>query len=134
MKKKNIVIIVTLALCIVAQVSAFPGMHGSQKSNYSVPEGMDLTNLNIADGVYEGEAVGFREGLVVEVTVKDGEVTDIVVVDHNEVGRRYYQRPIDLIPGEILKEANTEVDVVSGATCTSYGIMAAVENALKAAE
>ena len=51
-------------------------------------------------------------------------------MDHNEIGRRYYQRPIDLIPGEIVEKQNTDVDSVSGATSTSKAIMAAVEEAL----
>ncbi|MDC7241833.1 MAG: FMN-binding protein, partial [Spirochaetales bacterium] len=75
-------------------------------------------------------AVGYREGLTVDVTVEDSQVVDIEIVDHNEIGRRYYQKAMDLIPAAILKAESTDVDSVSGATCTSYGIMSAVEDAL----
>ncbi len=130
MEKKRIFIVTALFCLALYQLFAFSGHGRRHESNYTIPEGMDLTNVNVPDGVYEGTAVGFREGLTVEVTVKDSQVVNIEVVDHNEIGRRYYQRPIDLIPKEILKTGNTEVDAVSGATCTSFAIMSAVENAL----
>lgn len=66
----------------------------------------------------------------VAVKVQKGAVVDITVTGHSEVGNRYFDRPIRLIPAEILKQQSTSVDVVSGASATSYGIMAAVEDAL----
>lgn len=86
------------------------------------------------DGVYTGEAVGYRPGLVVEVTVKNGRIADIQVVSHNEKGQRFYGPPIATIPPAIIESQSTQVDTVSGATYTSKGIMDAVENALKAAK
>jgi uncharacterized protein with FMN-binding domain len=62
--------------------------------------------------------------------VKEGKVASIKVVDHNEVDSRFYALPIKAIPAAIVKKQSTKVDVVSGATSTSYGIMAAVEDAL----
>ncbi len=104
------------------------GRHG--KSNYTEPVGMDLSNLTIEDGVYTGTADGFRAGLIVEVTVEGGIISHIDVVDHNEVGRQYWQTPINIIPGVIVEKEQSVVDVVSGATATSKAIMSAVEDAL----
>ncbi|MDC7223178.1 MAG: FMN-binding protein [Spirochaetales bacterium] len=100
----------------------------------STPEGWDLSALTLNDGVYRGESSGFHDGLIVDVTVVNGAVTEVVVVDHDEQGAQYYKRPIDLIPGEIVESQNTLVDGVTGATFTSMGIMSAVEDALAKAQ
>ena len=58
-------------LLIQLPAYSFPG----RRSNYSVPEGIDLTGLTLKDGTYEGTATGFREGLVVEITIDQGKLT-----------------------------------------------------------
>jgi len=65
--------------------------------------------------------------------VEKGKVVQVRVVAHSEVGDRFFSTPIRVIPGQIVKKQSTAVDAVSGATATSYGIMAAVEDALKKA-
>lgn len=94
-------------------------------------ESFDLSALTLSDGVYTGEAVGYQPGLVVEVTVKDQMIASVEVIEHNEVKRQFWGRPVQEIPVAIVKEQSTDVDVVSGATFTSIGIMHAVEDALK---
>lgn len=130
MKQNRILIVLTLIL--ITQLPAFAFSFGrNHHSNYSHPEGMELSNLNMDDGIYTGTADGFRPDLTVEVTISAGEVSEIEIVDHNEIGRQYWQRPMVIIPSVIIEEEQTSVDAVSGATATSKAIMAAVENALK---
>jgi len=130
MSRKKIVAVIVIALILV-QIPLYSFGFGSRnKSNYSEPEGMTLTALSLEDGVYTGRADGFRPGLVVEVTVERGSVVDIVVIEHNEVGRQYWQLPVSVIPGAIIKAGQSKVDVISGATATSKAIMSAVEDAL----
>jgi polyferredoxin len=81
------------------------------------------------DGVYTGMGFGFRPGLTVEVTIKDDNIKSIEIISHNE-SRRYYERPFNIIPAEIVEAQSADVDAVSGATRTSHGIMDAVEDAL----
>ncbi|MDC7219061.1 MAG: FMN-binding protein [Spirochaetales bacterium] len=128
--KKNLIFLSALIPFAFLMATSFGGNRGS---NYDKPTGMDLTGLTVADGVYTGEATGFREGLVVEVTVTGGTVSEVEVVDHNEVGAQYYTRPVKLIPKLIVDEQKTNVDGVTGASATSYAIMSAVENALSGA-
>lgn len=131
---KKIILTLVLASAIIIPAYSFGfGFGNHHASNYTIPEGMELTGLEISDGTYEGSADGFRPGLVVEVTVEKGKVTTVEVVDHNEIGRRFWQKPIDLIPGAIVDSGETIVDSVSGATATSKAIMSAVEDALKKA-
>ena len=106
---------------------------GRFQSNSDVPVGMAMAEGNYSDGTYRGTANGFRPGLTADVTIRNNLITDIQIVSHNEVGPQYWQLPIDQIPEEIIEAQNTKVDAVGGATCTSQGIMSAVEDALKQA-
>ncbi len=85
------------------------------------------------DGVYTGVADGFGPNLTVEVTIEDNLITDIVVVSHNEVSERYFERPIKEILAQIIKAQSIQVDSVSGASYTSAGIKNAVIDALSQA-
>lgn len=133
MKRVFVILIVTVVT--VGSISAFGpfkmGGHGSVQ--YDKPVGMDISTLNIPDGKYQGSATGFKPDLQVEIVVEKGKLTSVIVTDHNEVGPKYYQTPINFIPQLIVKEQNTEVDSVSGATATSKAIMAAVEDAINSA-
>jgi len=86
--------------------------------------------VTLKDGTYQGDATGYRPGLVVEVVVKSGSISSIKVVSHNEVNSRFYSRPIQQIPVAIIESQSLDVDTVAGATRTSVGIINAVNNAL----
>jgi uncharacterized protein with FMN-binding domain len=92
-----------------------------------------INGLVLEDGVYEGEATGYRDGLIVSVEVKDSVITSVEIVDHNEQKSRYYTPAIDEIPQAIIDSQSLEVDAVSGSTFTSIGIINAVRDALSQA-
>jgi len=102
----------------------------SRSADTTPVNGIDLTRQVYPDGVYIGESVGYRPGFLVEVTVKNGRVEKVQVIDHNEVRIIYWRRAMRIIPREIVKRQSTALDALSGATATSNGIFAAVENAL----
>jgi NosR/NirI family transcriptional regulator, nitrous oxide reductase regulator len=134
MKRGRIGMRKALAYAALSLATAMPlAAHGGA-AYYSKPLGIDLSAQTYKDGSYRGTAIGFREGLTVEVTVKGGKVTAVKVIDHNEVNSRFYAYPIQVIPSAIVKKQSTELDAVSGASATSYGIMCAVENALENAK
>lgn len=85
------------------------------------------------DGTYTGTADGFRPGLTVGVTVKNSKITNIQITQINDTPR-FYQRPISVIPDEIIQKQSADVDTVSGATYTSEGIINAVKAALEQAK
>lgn len=129
---KSRILFISLILISVMQIPLFSfGFSRHGKSNYTEPVGMDLSELAIEDGLYTGTANGFRAGLIVEVSIVEGKISNIEVIDHNEVGRQYWQTPVNIIPGVITERKQSKVDVVSGATATSKAIMSAVEDALK---
>lgn len=82
------------------------------------------------DGTYQGVADGFRPGLTVEVEIKNDVIISVEVISHNEVRERFWGYPVENIPLWIVEAQSTDVDTVSGATYTSRGIIAAVDDAL----
>jgi uncharacterized protein with FMN-binding domain len=92
-----------------------------------------IEGATLKDGVYTGEADGFRPGIKVSVEIKDNSIISIEVIEHNEVNSRFYQKALDSIPQAILDSQSPNVDATSGATFTSTGIMNAVNDALSQA-
>lgn len=81
---------------------------------------------NIPDGVYVGEYDVDFVYAKVEVTVQNGAITDIDILEHKN-GRG---KSAEIVTGRILEEQKIDVDAVSGATNSSTVIKKAVENAL----
>lgn len=80
----------------------------------------------ISDGVYVGEYdVNFIYAKV-EVTVRNGEMTDIIMLEH----KQERGRAAEAVISDMLAEQKIDVDAVSGATNSSTVIKKAVENAL----
>lgn len=81
------------------------------------------------DGVYTGTGNGFRGETKVTVTVENGEITDITV-DSYQDDKQFFSSAESGVISEILREQDTDVDAVSGATFSSNGIKEAVADAL----
>lgn len=111
---------------IVAVGGFVPSMMDGFKPG-TVINGIDLKT--IPDGSYYGMATGYRPGIRVKTTVAKGRIISVVVVTHKEQGERYYSTPIEIIPQRIVEKQSVDVDIVSGATKTSKGIMKACEQA-----
>ncbi|MDQ0508120.1 uncharacterized protein with FMN-binding domain [Peptoniphilus ivorii] len=90
------------------------------------------------DGTYTGEAPGYdpENPIKVEVTVADGKLSDIQILNHGESVDKIPQAQdaLDTLPGAIVKKGSTDIDGVSGATKTSGGIKSAVDAALSEAK
>lgn len=82
------------------------------------------------DGTYQGTGEGKGGDIVVEVTVDGGKIQEVEVVEHDET-EGFCEEPIDKVPKQIIANNEPKADIVSGATLTSEGIIAAVEDALK---
>lgn len=112
------------------------GMHGKSTNEPDTVKtsDSDIDLSGIPDGIYTGVAEGFQPGLTVEVHVLKGMITEVVVVEHNEIKEQYWGRPVAEIPAAIVVNQSADVDVVSGATFTSIGIMNAVKDAIAQVE
>lgn len=87
----------------------------------------EINISDVSDGIYIGEYdVNFIYAKV-EVTVQDGKITNIELLEHkNERGK-----PAEAILDKMIDAQEINVDAISGATNSSTVIKKATENALK---
>lgn len=85
-------------------------------------------SFDLADGVYKGSATGFSGPVTVAVTIMDKKITSIDVLSSTD-DEAFFNRAKGVID-RIISSQSFDVDVVSGATYSSNGIIGAVKNAL----
>lgn len=110
MNKKGISVLLTMALAMATPL-------------YAMAETIP------ANGVYEGSANGMGGALKVAVTVEDGKISDVEVLEHKETAG-ISDPAIEQIPQAIVEAQSTDVEAVTGATVTSEAIKEAVAAAL----
>lgn len=118
MKKKRTRKIISIFLCMVLVIFAF----GCQKS----------TEAMFKEGTYEGVGTGIHGDIKLEVEVDSEKIKSINVLEHNETPG-VSDPAFEKIPQGIIDGQTLAVDIVSGATYTSNGIIEAVTVALEAA-
>ncbi len=99
------------------------------------------------DGTYEGAFKGMNNDIKVEVTLADGKIEGIEVVEHSEtpgIGGELkdidgnikevgFRIPVTDIPKEIVGNQTLNIDNITGATISSAAVKKAVEKALEEA-
>lgn len=81
------------------------------------------------DGEFEGSAAGYNGRITVRVTVQDGAITEIALISHSEtpgLGDSAMER----IAEAVVDSQSLDVDIVSGATASSRGMIGAIGDAL----
>ncbi len=87
----------------------------------------EINISDVSDGVYIGEYdVNFIYAKV-EVTVENGEIKSVNILEH----RQERGKAAESVTDKIVDEQKIDVDAISGATNSSTVIKKAVENALK---
>ena len=127
--QKNLIILIVIIVLFLSLI--FGTVYLKRVANYkqAVKE-TTFDNINISDvsdGVYIGEYDVDFIYVKVEVTVDNGEITNINILEHKN-GRG---ESAEVIVSEIISEQKIDVDAISGATNSSTTIKKAVENALK---
>ena len=85
--------------------------------------------FDLPDGIYEGTGTGFAGKIKVAVEIKDKKIVAITVLNVEADDAAFFNRAKGVID-RIIQSQNLDVDVVSGATYSSRGIISAVKNAL----
>ncbi|MDM7925267.1 MAG: FMN-binding protein [bacterium] len=93
----------------------------------AVVTGGPVDGSRLADGVFRGECKAGPNKAVVEVTIRDQNITQVNLLQ-SDAWKGHKADAV--IPGRIVEKQSTAVDAVSGATNTSNVIMNAVEAAL----
>lgn len=117
-----VIVLLIVVLCLVPYLKSVSDY--KQAVNAIVFEEIDRTK--IPDGTYVGECnVNFIYAKV-EVTIQNGEIKNIDILQHkNERGKA-----AETVVDRITAEQKIEVDAVSGATNSSTVLKKAVDNAL----
>ena len=97
----------------------------TEEERKEIPKG----SFDLKDGVYEGEGTGFAGKIKVAVTIEDGTITKIEILEVEADDEAFFNRAKGVID-QIITSQQLDVDVVSGATYSSRGIIHAVKNAL----
>ncbi len=82
-------------------------------------------------GTYTASAGGQKGDVTVEVTFDENAITNIVVTDHSEtfgIGWGLKTSPIEVLPEQMLAGQTVNVDMVTGATITSFAVKTAVKD------
>ncbi|MCC5910424.1 MAG: FMN-binding protein [Clostridiaceae bacterium] len=95
----------------------------------AVEKAMAQAPITYPNGTHEGVGQGYNGDIKLQVQVANGKIQNIEVLEMNEsVG--IGDNAIELVSDRIIESQSTEVDVVSGATLSSRGTIAAVRDAL----
>ncbi|MFI3284074.1 MAG: FAD-dependent oxidoreductase [Erysipelotrichaceae bacterium] len=89
-------------------------------------------SVTLTDGTYTATVSGQEGDMVVEVTVTDGVINEVILVESNET-ETIAKTALEQIPLDIVAQNSPDVDTVSGATLTSNRIMDAVAICLEEA-
>ncbi len=84
------------------------------------------------EGVYYGTAEGYLDDIKVAIVIQDKTLKAVVIVEEND-DETFFKRA-RTVAENMVKKQTVDVDVVSGATYSSKGIIGAVKEALKEAE
>ena len=84
------------------------------------------------EGIYYGTAEGYSGNVSVAVVIQEHTIKAILVTETSD-DEAFFNRAMDVVKN-VLKNQNTDVDTVSGATYSSKGLLGAIKNALKQAE
>ena len=82
------------------------------------------------DGVFTGTAQGYDGPVTTQVTVENGYITAVEVIDHSGETEAYFSQAEPLTDA-VVEAQTTAVDTVSGATFSSAGILNGATEALR---
>ncbi len=119
--KKGIKIVSLLLVFLMA----FASLAGCGKTDSTI----NPSEGKYKDGVYEGKGAGNGGDIVLQVTVENGDIAGIDVIEHKET-EVLSDAAFDKVITAVLDNKSTNVDVVTGASFTSRGIIAALKDAL----
>lgn len=127
LKKTIVCVIVVIILVGILVLAIYLKSVADYKHAVSEISIEDICISDVSNGVYIGECdVNFIYAKV-EVTVHEGRIMSIRILDHkNERGQS-----AEVVVERIVSEQKIDVDAVSGATNSSTVLKKAVENALK---
>lgn len=125
--KKKLLLFILVLLSVAVLSIGFLLFNAQKDLQAMLNEGvLDFDLRELSPGAYQGSFALFPVSAKVEVHLRDNAIENIELLDHFH-GRGYNG---EAIIDEIMKEQSLNVDMISGATHSSFVILKAVENAL----
>ena len=106
--------------------------NGSNSSSSQDQSTSTTGTVPYKEGIYYGTAEGYSGDVSVAVVIQERTIKAILVTETSD-DEAFFNRAMDVVKN-VLKNQNTDVDTVSGATYSSKGLIGAIKNALKQAE
>lgn len=101
----------------------------TRSSSTEIPENNpDLSEYKYADGTFEGTGEGYKGDVTVSVTISEHKIKSVDIIKNSD-DKEYFSKAIALCD-TIVEMQSADIDTVSGATYSSYGILDAVSDAL----
>ncbi|SNS91581.1 flavocytochrome c [Anaerovirgula multivorans] len=94
--------------------------------------GCTQETVTLINGTFEGTAAGMQGPITVSITVEDSKITDIEFVENPET-ETVVAVAVERIPTQVIENQSLSVDIVTGATISSYAIINAITKAAEAA-
>ena len=102
------------------------------KSNLSISIEDTKKDVVLKDGKYHGEGMGNNGNMELEVTIKEGKITDIEFIKFID-DKEFFDIETDgqQMISKVIEAQSYDVDGISGATYSSNGFLDAVKDALE---
>ena len=121
---KKLELVMYLAISVLFMAAFLPGCAQTSVNGAPIDHG------RLEDGTYEGSYRGGPNKASVRVTIENGKIVNIDILEHQAWRGHIAEAPI---VERIIDHQSTKVDAVSGATNSSRVIMNAVQTALEKA-
>lgn len=115
-------------LTLIQIILTIIGLLTGCATTVKIAEPLNRARLN--DGIYQGYFKGGPNTALVEITIKNQEITDLVILNHDNLRGKKAEEPI---VKAILEKQSPDVDAVAGATNSSHVIINAVQEAVNKA-
>ncbi|HAH19144.1 FMN-binding protein [uncultured Eubacterium sp.] len=93
----------------------------------------DEASLIYKDGSYKGSGEGFGGKIIVEVTIEKDYIKEAKIISKKNETPEYISQA-EKILDDVVSKQTIKVDAVSGATLSSNGILAALDDAMNKAK
>jgi uncharacterized protein with FMN-binding domain len=132
---------VTVVLALLVSTIAVAGINESADKKLeesmiaeTIEQSSTMEASSLKDGTFYGEGMGNNGTITVEVTINNGEISNIVFTKFND-DKEYFDTETDgkEMIDQMLQSQSSNVDTIAGATYSSEGFIAAVEDALEQA-
>ena len=119
---------------VMAETDMISGAtYSSQTVSRAVQAGLKLLiaeqEAGLQDGVYQGQAEGAQGDIVLEITVENGDIVDVEILEEQET-EHLAQPAYEDLEAQLLREQTADLDLISGATYTSEAYIEALQQAV----